>query len=341
MSSLQDNKPDRDEEAALWCLTLADGELKPADRIAFDRWVSDAENARAFEEATRLWRAADGAAEMPELIQMRSAALENFRRTNGQRWTRRFAPRWYWVGTLAASVFVLLLTASLLYTPMNVYKTGIGERQIAILADGSKVSLDADTEVDVKLNSDRRELTLLHGRAKFDVAKDPLRPFTVTAGDKMVVATGTSFSVELLNSEIHVLLYEGHVAVLDRKGHAPVPQHVGSKMEAADQALTPGKELVAAADETAPATIHNADLQRSLSWESGQLTFDEEPLATAVERMNRYSRQKLIVGDAAAAKIRVNGVFTAGDTDAFVEGVTALNWVRVDRTGDRMIFRHN
>lgn len=343
MSTALDEMPsDRDEQAAFWCLSLAEGELGEADRAAFDGWVADPENAKAFEDAARVWNTADAAAEMPELIHMRSAALESFRHANQRRWTKRIQPRWYWISALAASLVIAVFTASMLFTPTKVYRTGIGERQIAMLADGSKLSLDADTEVDVKLGRDRRELILVRGRAKFDVAKDPLRPFTVTAGEKMVVATGTSFSVELINRQVHVLLYEGHVAVLDGKEHKPVGQRAVARTSAtADQALTPGKELVTAADVAAAATINDADLPRSLSWEAGQLSFDDEPLASAVARMNRYSREKLVVGDAVAANARVNGVFTAGDTDAFLEGLTALNVVRLDRRGDEITIRRN
>src|SRR3546814_17339617 len=43
----------------------------------------------------------------------------------------------------------------------------------------------------------------------------PLRPFSVAAAGKIVVATGTEFSVELLGRETRVILYEGHVAVLN------------------------------------------------------------------------------------------------------------------------------
>src|SRR3546814_12464145 len=41
------------------------------------------------------------------------------------------------------------------------------------------------------------------------------RPFSVAAAGKIVVATGTEFSVELLGRETRVILYEGHVAVLN------------------------------------------------------------------------------------------------------------------------------
>lgn len=325
---------DRDEQAAMWCLSFAEGELSPVDRIAFDRWLADPDNAQAFDEAAMLWNNADAAADMPELIHARAQALEHYRRANERRWRPAWSGRWHWISGIAATFVVALMSAFLLlHVPMQSFHTGIGERRVAMLADGSRLSLDADTEVDVRLGRNRRELTLLRGRAKFDVAKDPLRPFSVVAGGKMVVATGTSFSVELLGRQVHVLLYEGHVAVLERiRGMPVVRRESGSAHDAAaDIALTPGKELVALSEAPAPASVSPVDPARSLSWEAGQLSFDDEPLSSAVTRMNRYSQERLAVGDTAAAHVRVNGVYTAGDMAAFVEGVTAVSPVRAVR----------
>lgn len=334
----------RDEQAALWCMALADGHLGRDEQRAFDLWVADADNATAFEDAIRVWQGAELAADMPESIRARSAALESFRQAHSDRWMPRRSRRWAWAGGIAAMFAIVLIGVFLLHDPKSIYQTGIGERRVAMLDDGSKLSLDADTQVDVRLHKDRRELVLVHGRAKFDVARDTFRPFSVVAGDKVVVATGTSFSVELLGGKVHVLLYEGHVAVLDRTSDKPVPQQLRGHMAAgvaADQTLTPGRELIAPANMQTAASVVAIDPIRSLSWESGQLSFDDEPLPSAVERMNRYSRQKLVVGDQAIASVLVNGVFDAGDTESFVEGVTALNSVRVVRNADTLTLRRN
>ncbi|WP_163071616.1 FecR domain-containing protein, partial [Acinetobacter baumannii] len=74
--------------------------------------------------------------------------------------------------------------------------------------------------------AERRALRLLAGRARFEVAKDPRRPFAVTAGDRMVVATGTAFSIELFRAEMRVVLYQGSVSVLEDGPADQVPRHV-------------------------------------------------------------------------------------------------------------------
>src|SRR3546814_3966246 len=83
----------------------------------------------------------------------------------------------------------------------DLYRTVLGERRVVTLADGSTVSLDAASEVRVAYSERARELALVRGQARFDVAHDPRRPFAVQARDQRVVATGTAFNVD--RSEEH------------------------------------------------------------------------------------------------------------------------------------------
>lgn len=323
---------ERDTEAAMWSMMLAESQLDADTQREFDNWCADPANVKALEEALRVWHAADQAAEMAEVIRVRTASLDSFRRANSRRWMPPARRTWAWFGGVAAMVVATVTGYLTLQDAALVFETGTGERRVALLEDGSRLSLDAGTEVDVQLRNDRRELILVRGRAKFDVAHNPLRPFSVRVGDKVVVATGTSFSVELLQSQAHVLLYEGRVAVLDIGKEKPVlqRQREGTLKSSADAALVPGRELVVAVNKpAAAASVTPVDAERSLSWEHGQLSFDDEPLSTAVERVNRYSKRKVVFSDPAIARMRVNGMFNVGDVDAFAEAVTAFNAVRV------------
>jgi transmembrane sensor len=190
------------------------------------------------------------------------------------------------------------------------------------LADGSSVSLDASSAVLVRYSAAQRTLQLLRGRAKFQVAKDARRPFLVRAADREIVATGTMFSVEIVQKEVQVILYQGHVFV-------DGPDRVRT-------ALVAGDELIAPIS-LAQVQVESANVARSLSWESDQLEFVNEPLASAVERVNRYARTPLAIGDAAAASERISGVFTAGDTRAFIEGITAVSALKAEERNGREV----
>ncbi len=334
MNPLHEIPPDRDEQAATWCLRLAEGELPRRLQEEFDAWNADPENAKALDEATITWTAADAAADMPEIIHFRTEALDNLRRVNLRRWRPRLLDGTARRFALVACLLVAIVSVGLVFQNLDQaesYRTDVGERRLVVLADGSKLSLDADTEVTVLLKHDRRDLTLMHGRAKFDVAKDPLRPFTVTAGNKVVVATGTSFSVEMVDNTVHVLLYSGHVAILSADDHKAIQvkdhkaARTGQGAGEPDQALEPGSELIASVDRQAPASIKATDRVQSLAWEAGQLAFNDEPLSSVVERSNRYSSEKIVVEDTSLRDLPVNGIFTAGDTEALAAGLAALH----------------
>ena len=329
----------RDEQAAEWCLRLADRSLAEHEQQELHAWLQDPLNLEAFEQATVVWQGVEAAADGPQLIHLRTQALESFRRANSRRWARRIPARWGWAAA-AASLAVAAFGIYLFRGAPVIYETEIAERRSVVLEDGSRLSLDAATRVEVRLADDQRALRLLAGRAKFDVAKDPLRPFSVAAGNKVVVATGTSFSVELLRQQLRVVLYEGRVEVLEQQGMAakPKPLQLDAASVRAGVELTPGRELLAGLEQPT-ATLLPADATRSLSWESGQLNFVNEPLSSAVERMNRYARERLVIGDATAAGFSINGVFTAGDTEAFIEGLRTFRPVDVVRQQGEILIR--
>jgi transmembrane sensor len=294
----------------------------------FEAWLAeDASNARAFEQVARTWQSFSLQQQPSELVDMRRDALD---RLHGAREAQR-AKRRLFAGLAAAIAFVALVAAIWIGLAPQHYETALGERRTVALEDGSEISLDSQSRVEVRYSGRQRELWLVRGRAKFSVAHDPARPFTVSAANRTVIATGTQFSVELFRSQVNVILYEGSVDVVrDSAVQAAASQTARVKLQ-------PGRQLIASLiDETLE--LRDIDPASTLAWESGQISFDDEPLATAVQRMNRYSKAILEVGDAAAGRIRISGTFVAGDTDTFVEGVTGVFPVRVAARGDRLVF---
>lgn len=318
------------EEAARWASRRAEGGAGAEDEAAFAHWLSGPAHADALEAVDVALLSLADAASAPELIAMRGAALENARRSGAARWMSAATSKARHFLLVAAAMLVLIVGAAATWTLLPAsYATGIGERQVVTLKDGSRVSLDAATQVQTRISDSRREIWLERGRAKFDVAHDPLKPFTVTAADKTIVATGTSFSVELVNNQMRVVLYEGSVDVLD-----------GSRTAAAGLAarkLTPGQEMIARIGAAREATTVAVDPARSRLWEGGQLVFDDEPMAVAIARVNRYAKSPIKLKSKRVGELRVSGVFNAGDTDAFLDGIAALLPLRVERNGGEIV----
>jgi transmembrane sensor len=324
------------EQATRWCMRLAENALSTYEGKRLQAWIEeDPSNATALEEVIATWYAVETHAVAPEWIALRRKALAQGARA--QQWrAARLLLRPRLVSSLAAVLLLAVVIAGFWWTSRNsVLETDVGERRVTSLTDGSRVSLDAATQLKVEFTHDQRRVLLESGRAKFDVAKNALRPFSVEAGNKTIVAVGTSFSVELLGQEVRVILYEGHVTVFDKEPARASSATTGFAATPAGQTLAPGQILVAAKGLSA-VEISNSDAGRSLYWEGGMLAFDDEPMALAVERVNRYAKRKIEIADPAVSVMKISGLFAAGDVDAFLDGMTTAFPVKVQATAERI-----
>ena len=338
--ALADVTDDMLEAAMMWRLRLSEPQWSADDEAELEVWLqSDDRHARAFERTGQVWSFFDPHLAAPEMLGARQALLGRVRRQASGRWTgpaavlRAPSRRAVGIGMAAA----MLAAAGIwpLASQGDVYRTGLGERRIIRLTDGSVVTLDAMSRLSVRYSKGARTLVLGKGQARFDVAKDPSRPFTVTARDRNVIATGTAFNIDMVDPEVRVTLIEGRVLVVSRS-----PQLALTRREqpAEPVELTAGEAFVSRRD-APPQLVATADVAQATAWQSGRLSFDREPLGEAVERMNRYSERKITVADAATANVRVSGEFNAGDIDAFLEAVNGFLPVRVMQGADGVILQ--
>lgn len=319
--------------ASLWCLRLSEGDLSREEWQQFDAWRDVPGNDELLERVSAAWSFTGEIGNEPEIIPFRTDALDAYRQANQQRWNDRVLKNWVRPSAIAASLAVMLAFGAMYFgSGKDTFSTEVGERRIAALDDGSQVSIDAATELTVAIGDSARTIELVKGRAKFDVAKDPLRPFAVAAGDKLIVATGTSFSVEIVHGEVRVILYEGSVEVRDRSDKASG----NTKLGMVRQVMTPGQELIDPIGVKGPANIVRVDQEQTLSWEAGMLSFDDTPLVEAVERVNRYSKRKIVLKDSAMANITIDGEFRAGDASSFAEGVAQVHGLQIELTEQQM-----
>jgi transmembrane sensor len=331
MSAFRDLSPDQQrrlEEAAGWRSRLArePGLEHSAEYIA---WSADPLHVRALDAVREAWSAMGTLDTAPEILELRRQALMRLPRKGASRWSMRK------VATRAAAAFAAIAVVGTgayylrcylsTYLPTN-YETLIGERRVIALPDGSRMSMDSDTKVHVTYCDTARMITLDRGRSRFDVAHDPNRPFTVTAGPETVVAVGTSFNVERLQSSVLVTVIQGQVVV--KNAVEPARNPTGADPESSIS-LKPGEQFVFARN-VRPAIVP-ADLQVVTAWETGHLVFRDEPLGSAVARVNRYTAHPVMI-DPSIASIRISGVFNAGDISSFVSAVTSYLPVQASTT---------
>lgn len=312
--------PERLEQAVAWQVRLAESPELYAEDLS--SWLAqDPRNREAWRSAQASWDFLGEHATSPAVISLRRAALAYASNTiRSQAVSRRLRRSPAWVAT-AAVIFVAIssLTAWYLQRP-DTYRTALGERRAVTLADGSQLTLDSSTEVTVRYSANARALTLVRGQARFDVTHDIERPFTVTANGRRVVATGTAFDVDLLGSDFLVTLIEGHVVVLPQsKPVGSAERTSATRARASDSppiALDAGQQLVMSS--YAAPRVTPVDIERVMAWERGKIVFNDESLASVVERMNRYTARRIDVADERVAALRISGVFHVGDVRGFV-----------------------
>lgn len=314
------------EAAAAWRLRIfGEREPDPAEAEAFERWLSaDPRHQDAFDRTSSAWDLLEPHTAAPEVIGARRDALDYARRAGGRRWAVGMSRRTsFRIAASVAAAAILGAGAWPFLDGVEVYGTDVGERRQVTLDDGSTVSLDSGSRVKVRYSADARRLTLLKGQARFDVAHNAARPFSVDAGDRRVVATGTAFNVELLGRTVNVILLEGSVVVTPAK--VPAAKAVP---------LTAGQQLVASAD--AAPRVEPVKLEDATAWQRGKIVLDNVPLEQAVLRVNRYSDRKVVVADDQAAALTVSGVFQTGDAETFARAMA--QYLRLQAAfGDREI----
>ncbi len=315
------------EAAAAWRARIAD---QPSLRggQAFQCWLEEGDNARAFQSVDATWTALGVHAMAPEVVALRQTALAGARRQSRRGYAGGHAMR----NALAAAAAVVLLCIGgygYYRTEMAVdtYATRPFERRSITLSDGSQVTLDSATQLRVRFHNNRRDLTLASGQASFEVAHDPARPFTVTAGDRNVRATGTAFNIEMLGPRTAVTLIQGRVLVSPLR---PRPN------DSAGVTLSAGQRLTAGGGAVSVRSVQAAD---ATAWENGRLVFDDELLPDAIARMNRYAPRDWDI-DPELRTLRISGVFNAGAPDAFIDALTTYFPIAASIGPDgRMILR--
>jgi len=194
------------------------------------------------------------------------------------------------------------------------FSTAKGETKVVALKDGSVLTLNTDSEVQVRYSEELRSVELIRGEALFDVAKNKARPFVVAAGDTSIRVVGTSFSVRRLEAApVQVLVREGIVEVFKPSLAGAHSIRITANTMAVAQADT------AAAIAAMPVPV--AQVHRQMAWQKGQIAFEGETLAQAAAEFSRYSDTRIVIDDPALAKEEIAGLFKATDPVGFAQTI--------------------
>jgi transmembrane sensor len=217
----------------------------------------------------------------------------------------------------------------------GIYTTAVGLQRTVLLADGSSIQMNTDSQVQVFYTTDARRVRLLHGEALFSVKPKPQRPFEVYAGDKMVRAVGTAFAVHFERRKVDVTVTKGvvDIAQIETLPHELTPAQKMPAPPAPLHRLKAGQAttLEGGAGPVAVRQIPESELQRRMAWREGYLVFSGEPLSEVIEELNRYSQVTVRIGDPSLAAVAIGGRFKIGDLDAVLEVLSSNFGIQYER----------
>ena len=355
MQTFEDQGQSIEDQAAFWIVRLSSHDCTPEDRFAFEAWKEeDPAHERMYLRLQKGNAIVDRHMTDPRIVAMLEEARADQRAGSVSRALSGIVPkRTGGLAALAASV-VIALTVTLIALPslrsgspdtqpmqkaatpadLEVFETSVGERSTITLADGSMVTINTNSLVEVAFSASERLIRLKRGQAYFEVEQDVDRPFVVQAGDQRVVALGTAFDVRFDKpDQVEVTLVEGRVKVDDVAPRRGVPSATGTSAPGISTKLEPGERLIAKS--ALPPEVVETDTIEETSWRRGQLVFYARPLASVVEEMNRYSLQEIVIADDPRVRdLEVSGVFNSGGrASSFVNALEALHPLSAERTG--------
>jgi transmembrane sensor len=328
--------PDIAAEAAVWVARLhGPGRSKQMERECLAWQARSAAHREAFERCTETWQ------DVPRVTLASAYETASGQASSGARspW-RSGALGWAFAFTVMAVVGVAALQQ---WREAGTYGTGVGEQQLVVLEDGSRVSLNTDTRVRVALGKERRTVSVLTGEALFEVAKDAKRPFVVRVGGSEVEALGTVFAVRFSADEsnddeaLAVTLIEGSVSVGPASTWSAAGPAPGQRI-----LMLPGERLrlakaAAGTRREASPRLDRPNVQQAVAWKRNEVVFDDVSVEEAIAEMNRYSRTPVVLLDPSGlTDLRVSGLFRTGDNAGFARAVAALHGLKVQERAGRL-----
>ncbi len=301
-------------EAAAWHARLGEPRVSTQSIEDFFAWRSKPENADAYRRVEAAWTEAGRLAASPQIQASLDAALSS---GPERRRSRPLPPA---VLALAAGLAIaaLMFGGWVWQGPRDGFDTGVGEQRLVQLADGSSVQLDTDTRLRVRFSDGQRLVDLERGQALFTVAHDASRPFIVQADGTSVTAVGTVFDVRRDLGGVRVTLVSGAVDVAREGQGAP------ARLAAGQQSTVTNKGVATRA----------VDVAAAVSWTEGRIVLIDTPLNQAVAEVNRYLTRPVALAPGADGAVAVNGVFKAGDRDAFVSAASSALGLRATAQED-------
>ncbi|MHC8316101.1 FecR family protein [Pseudomonas sp. LB3P31] len=300
------------EQAAYAWLSLLHDQPSSGDQVTFSHWLqADPAHAEAYAQAQVVWELSEAPART--LANEDALALQGY--LNAINRSRQHRLRRRTGGLALAACLLLMIGMGAGWQPARWmddlgadYVSAPGEIRTVILADQSRVTLDADSAIAVDFTGGERHVQLRRGAGFFSVTHTG-EPFVVEARQGQARVLGTQFEVRLQPGGAQVTVLSGRVGVT-------------ADRQAAQQILGAGQQL--AYGEGSAQQPHGVDSEAQLAWRQGWLNYYKVPLAEVVKDLGRYYPGRIVLLNDELAARRVSGSFPSKEPQAVLSSLQGV-----------------
>ncbi|AMD49637.1 fecR family protein [Bordetella holmesii 30539] len=232
---------------------------------------------------------------------------------------RRRATRMLLWGGATCGLGVLVSRTGAWQSGTAQYRSGTGERRDVTLEDGTQLTLNTGSAVNLSFDAHSRQILLIDGEIMVTTRHQPgqndPRPLMVRTAEGSIRSLGTRFTVRQHAGLTSVAVLESAVEItpLQNAGDSRL-LHAGERAQFSRQEVQPPRPIGEHTD----------------AWTRGYLNADEQRLADFLAEVGRYRPGILRVAPR-VADLRLSGVFPLGDTDRILDTLSHVLPIRVQR----------
>lgn len=319
----QDKKKKLRETAALWFTRIQTMGIDHPDRSRFESWLMESPaHQQAYAEIEKVWQKLDSRPEVNRLTAILNNQSQNKRNNRIKSATKLMS-------------FVLIS----LFGFYGYYKwnneavmqlasvSSIGEVKTERLEDGSKITLNAKSDLEVMYFRNKRLVKLKHGEAIFEVTPDENRPFIVDSGFAKITVLGTRFAVNKLNNLVRVSVDHGRVQVETQSPESNAISNpvilINDQVAEVIDANQPNKLDISADD--------------AFSFEQGIISFNKADLPEIAETLSRYRSLPLEIKTLSPIHSKISARVSAKNVEAFIDKLPLVAPVSIKHEHDKTV----
>lgn len=307
------------EEAIHW-LTCENEGLDENQKGEFKNWLKEPTHQKAYNRMKFVHQMAQ------TLSKENAQKLSS--RTHHQIRKEKFLKKISYFSSAAAIVLIVCFSAFKLYNntfAVQFSKTLVTDTKNLIkeqLPDGSSLSLDAKTNLNIEFFNGKREVILKEGRVMFEVAKDENRPFVIKSDDINIEVVGTKFEVIHKKDTTTINVEEGIVKTY-------YSSYFFDKQN--EMMLTKENSITYLNKQGMIATQGKVNPKKIALWRENRIHLDNTTLKEALEEFSKYKTISVSFLSKEAENYTVSGEFFSTQLEIFLKTVTKLYPIKIEK----------